>query len=78
MYDMPLFGSRSIITVDGVGDEHRLHLIEHGHGGWPWLPTHPYRDGEEEERQQLVLTNPTPYIRPTATRLRTSLKTSVR
>ena len=61
---MPLFGSRSIITVDGAGDEHRLHLIEHR--GMPWLPTRPYRDGEEEERQQLVLTNPTPYVRPTA------------
>jgi len=25
-----------------------------------------YRDGVEEERQQLELTNPTPYTRPTA------------
>ena len=63
-YDMPLFGSRSIITVDEAGDEHRLHLIEHR--GMPWLPARQYRDGEEEERQQLVLTNPTPYARPTA------------
>jgi hypothetical protein len=64
-YDMPLFGSRSIITVDEAGNEHRLHLIERG--GWPWLPARPYCDGEEEERQQLALTNPTPYVRPTAT-----------
>ena len=54
----------SIITVDEAGNEHRLHLIERG--GWPWLPTRPYRDGEEEERQQLELTNPSPYVRPTA------------
>jgi hypothetical protein len=51
--------------VDDAGNEHRLHLIERS--GWPWLSTRPYRDGEEEERQQLELTNPTPYVRPTAT-----------
>jgi len=39
-YDMPLFGSRSIVVMDGVEDEHRLHLIERG--GWPWLLTRPH------------------------------------
>ena len=64
-YDMPLLGSRSIISVDEAGYAHTLHLIERN--GWPWLSTRPYRGEEEDERQQLELTSPISYVRPTAT-----------